>query len=444
MPQPFAHAAAPHEAENTFQEFCRAYKKKYRRTFSLVSADPGFLKIFGNSRFLTLRLCRHPEWYGDYKNNPYKDKEKPLGVFLGETARITADKKNPILALTRYKYREYLRLTLKELRLLDQGMIYRELAHLACAVVRFAVTFTHAKLCKKFALKASQGGDYCLLAMGKLGGLELNYSSDIDLIGLYERDRTRGKITTHEFYCRMFADLGGALSGCGPEGFLYRVDWDLRPEGKAGTLANSFGALENYYETFGAEWERQAYLKAGVLYQRRSLGDRFLELMIPFSFRKSLDEKTFHEIRKLRSRRLAEMKTSENQGFNVKLHAGGIRDVEFAVQALQLLFGGRHQILRVRDTLGALAALATLKILSEGDCHTLAAAYRFFRRIESALQMEDERQTHWLPFKSLDLCKVARRLGSVEDDAIAGDALAGKIDITRSAVREVCGRVHEV
>lgn len=414
MPSAFDKTAAPDEAQRDFEAFCQSYRRQFGKDWPKTAQSHALELIFGNSRFLSAFLIRSPEMAESFLSLCKWDCEKSLEDFKREidaTTRSVNDKNALIKRLKHFKYAEYLRLTLKELHLKDQSGTYREFSRLCFSITEVLADSLWLELVEKHHLKYDAPGDVALIAMGKLGGEELNYSSDIDIIGLYESESEIGETTRHEFYTKFFTEIGKGLEHYDENGFLYRVDWDLRPEGKTGTLANSLAAMETYYEAFGEDWERQAFIKADVLYQRSTLGKRFLAMMTPFAYRKYIDVKTFERLRDMKSRIIVELGKKKLDGINIKIGHGGIRDVEFIVQGLQLLNGGKIPVLRARGTLNALELLKTHDLIAEKTAELLKRGYLFLRRIESALQMEDERQTHLLKNSPMERLKVARRLG---------------------------------
>lgn len=439
----FSQAANPEQAEHFYSEFCQSFKTHFKKDFQ-PEANQSLLKIFGNSRFLSQYLIQHPECAQKYQDDQYKDKEKPLSVFTQEINSLIVDKNRSekvdlFLLLKKYKYQEYLRLTLKELYLKNQYEIYREFSHLAFAISQLALSDLKKNLEQKHTLSPQHTGDYTLIAMGKLGGLELNYSSDIDLIGLYECDETnsqKGKLNNHEFYCKLFSEFGKRLSQFDAHGFLYRVDWDLRPEGKTGTLANSFAAMESYYSAFIEEWERQAYIKANVIYENHKLGKEFLKMMHSFTYRKYLDAKAINNIQDMKSKIMIELNKKKIDGVHIKLGHGGIRDIEFLTQAFQLLHGGKIKGLKTTNTVDALQILDQENLLPKETITFLKQSYYFLRRIESALQMENEQQIHVIKNNPQERLKVARRLGLNQNESEAVDILNEKLSQTLTLVSE--------
>src|SRR5439155_286180 len=218
---------------------------------------------------------------------------------------------------------------------------------------------------------ASGPSGFCVLGMGKLGGEELNFSSDADVLYVYDKDgRTAGPnpIDHFAFYARLAEAVTAAVGspGAAPEGgFVFRVDLDLRPEGRNGPIVNAIRGLELYYEAQGAAWERFALLKARPIAGDLATGDEALLRLTPFVFRKYFDLKAIDEVRRLKAR--AEKAAARARGVDLKLGRGGIREIEFFVQALQLLHGGRDANLRVRGTLKTLDRLLYAGLISSRD-----------------------------------------------------------------------------
>lgn len=246
-----------------------------------------------------------------------------------------------------------------------------------------------------------------VIAMGKLGGRELNYSSDIDLIFVSEEcdDETMLGYTR---VARRFADAMSALT---EDGYLYRVDLRLRPDGKAGPLVNSESSLRVYYEHRGRPWEFQALLKARTIAGDLDLGDRVIEALGKLIFNRALPYSPLEAVAAMRTQ-IKENLRPDERGYNIKLMAGGIRDIEFVVQALQITHASKHGELRTPNTLKALATLRRLKLLEEWDADNLAAAYRFFRLVEHRLQMMHQFQTHTLPDSDEAVGLLARRVSN--------------------------------
>lgn len=239
-----------------------------------------------------------------------------------------------------------------------------------------------------------------VIGMGKLGAGELNFSSDIDLIFAYPEDgETRGgpRSVTHEDYFRRLGQrLIQALNAVTADGFVFRVDMRLRPFGDSGPLVMSFDAMEEYYQTHGREWERYAWIKAAVVAGDRAAGEKLLRQLRPFVFRRYLDFSAYHSLREMKAL-IAEQVKRKGLEDNIKLGAGGIREIEFIGQAFQLIRGGRETELQARSILTVLERLGAAAYLPAHVVADLATAYHFLRRAENRLQAYADRQTHRLP-----------------------------------------------
>jgi [glutamine synthetase] adenylyltransferase / [glutamine synthetase]-adenylyl-L-tyrosine phosphorylase len=270
-----------------------------------------------------------------------------------------------------------------------------------------------------------------ILAMGKFGGKELNYSSDIDVIFLYHEDGfLNPRFSYHEFFSRLAEKIVEVFATKGKQ--LFRIDLRLRPEGASGPLVRSLTSVENYYAGYGETWERMALLKARGICGDEELLYEFEHRLQPFIFPRTVSDDLLTEIAELKLRIERDLVGTEDLHRNVKLGYGGIREIEFTVQTLQLLHSARHAFLQERSTLKALAALAQLEMLDHAAVATLHKAYVFLRAVEHRLQIVDERQTHTLPPNSVDRYLIAKSLGfeSVE-------AFDQKLGEQTEAVRQI-------
>lgn len=263
---------------------------------------------------------------------------------------------------------------------------------------------------------------FAILGLGKLGGRELNFSSDIDLLFIYDGDGdtsggSQGQITNREFFCKLGEQIIKFLSEHTEEGQIYRVDMRLRPYGKVGSLAESLVNSIEYYYQYGRAWERQALVKCRPCAGDIDLGNEFLEMMRPFVFPKFFDDKTLEDIHQ--TKLMVEKQVAE-QGqthYEVKLGRGGIRDIEFTVQLLQLLNGGRKPELRITNTIEVIYQLMENNYLKPFDAETLIRNYCFLRKVEHRLQIEYGTQKHALPQNPNELDEFARRLGYATGEA---------------------------
>src|SRR2546423_1425491 len=317
---------------------------------------------------------------------------------------------NNFRILRRWKNREMTRIALRELAssaALEETTA--ELSQLAEICVREVFTHWNAKFRES---SGSPTADFAILALGKLGGRELNHSSDVDLIFLYsEEGELSSRVSYHQWFNRLAEKILETFSTADPEGALFRVDLRLRPEGGAGPLARSLESMENYYAGFGETWERIALIKARGIAGDRELPYEFLRQHQPFIYPRSPTPDLLDEIAKIKRRIEREVARSDALERDVKLGRGGIREIEFVVQTLQFIHGGRHVFLRESGTLNALRALSRLELIPRQEVIDLDSAYRFLRQVEHRLQIETEQQTHTVPRDSADLSRLARGLG---------------------------------
>ncbi|QKI89708.1 bifunctional [glutamate--ammonia ligase]-adenylyl-L-tyrosine phosphorylase/[glutamate--ammonia-ligase] adenylyltransferase [Thiomicrorhabdus xiamenensis] len=284
---------------------------------------------------------------------------------------------------------------------LEESM--REVSDLADALVNAALDWHYAKLSERYGVpigdESGEPQKMLVIGMGKLGGQELNFSSDIDLIFAYpERGQTNGarKVSNEEFFVRLGQAMNKSLVEVTGDGFVYRVDMRLRPFGDAGTLAVSFSALEHYYEVHGRAWERYALVKARVMAGESEQAAELFEVLRPFVYRRYVDFTAMDSLRDLK-RMIRDQVNKKGMLDNIKLGPGGIREVEFIVQAFQLVHGGRDRALQGRQLLPMLALLEERGFLDAEVAEKLRQAYRFLRRAENRLQMWNDLQTHDLP-----------------------------------------------
>jgi glutamate-ammonia-ligase adenylyltransferase len=318
-------------------------------------------------------------------------------------------------ALRRYRRREQVRIGGRDLLgLAEVDETVRELSALAEGVIQAAVECARARLAADWgeALLDGRPAAFVVLGMGKLGGEELNYSSDIDLVYVYERDGEQaGGRTLAQFFSRLAEEVTRALRDVTADGICFRVDLRLRPGGGEGPVALSVPAALSWYETWGQTWERAAWLKARPVAGDSTLGDALLAELLPFVYRRYLDFATLEDLKAMKRRIEVSLRDPGAAGRDVKLGRGGIRELEFFVQAQQLVHGGKDPRLRARGTLVALAALAACGYVDGALAERLGAAYRFLRDVEHKIQIAEERQTHVIPADPEVALVLARRCG---------------------------------
>src|SRR5437867_1661770 len=312
-------------------------------------------------------------------------------------------------ALRFWKGREMTRVALRELaNVAPLEETTGELSQIAEICVRRVFQSINAEFKQRYG---SPHAEFAILALGKLGGGELNHSSDVDLLFLYsDEGQLSPHLSYHEFFNRLAKNILERFSTPHPEGSLFRIDLRLRPEGSAGPLARSLESMENYYAGFGETWERLALIKARGIAGSRELAYEFLRQHQPFIYPKSATPDFLEEIANIKRRIERDVVGRDKLQRDVKLGVGGIREIEFIVQALQLIHGAQHPFLQEPSMLKALRALRQLDLLPREEVLALDNAYRFLRRVEHRVQIEAEQQTHTVPDEPESLLRLARSL----------------------------------
>ena len=320
--------------------------------------------------------------------------------------------------MRRFRRRESLRIGYNDIvRDRPLEVVTADLSHLAdaCVEAAYRLALSHAEARHGAPIGADgEPSRFVVLGLGKLGGEELNYSSDIDLIFLYDAEGTTvgpRVVSVAEFYARMGGEVVRLLSDHTSLGQAYRVDMRLRPEGDQGPLARSLAATLGYYETSGRTWERQALIKCRPVAGDLDLGAEFLDAIRPFVYRRYLGGAEINEIKAMKRRIEQRTLVAGTAEVEVKTGRGGIRDVEFVVQFLQLLHGGQYPEVRHGNTLAALSRLEAVGCLDAEERGIMEDTYRFLRRVEHRLQTMFDRQTHQMPVDFEERRTLAIRLG---------------------------------
>src|SRR5213595_2319464 len=308
-----------------------------------------------------------------------------------------------------WKGREMTRVALRELaNVAPLEETTGELSQIAEICVRHVFEHWNTELRKR---RGSPTAEFVILALGKLGGGELNHSSDVDLLFVYDEEgQLTPRISHHEFFNRLGKKVLETFSTRHPAGSLFRIDLRLRPEGSAGPLARSLESMENYYAGFGETWERLALIKAREIAGSREVAYEFLRQHQQFIYPKSTRPDMLDEIASIKHRIERDIVETEKLERDIKLGRGGIRDIEFIVQTLQLVHGARHPFLQEPNMLKALRALRELDLLASQEVLALDNAYRFLRRVEHRVQIEAEQQTHTVPDEPEALLQLGRSL----------------------------------
>jgi [glutamine synthetase] adenylyltransferase / [glutamine synthetase]-adenylyl-L-tyrosine phosphorylase len=474
LPTLLAQLPNPDDSLNFLERYLRDAPASVTRHLETHPAALHYLlSLFSFSRFLSESLVQEPElilWLDRRGPNEGLERMKSRDDVLEDCYRFStmAFDSPPAIFLARFKRREYLRITLRDvLNLATLSDTCLELSNLADVLIERALRLCAVKLENLYGIPQwtdntehshanMQPARMTVIALGKLGGQELNYSSDIDLIFLYDHDGETaggeaGTISNLEYFVRLAQAIVKMLSEATPEGAVFRIDMRLRPEGQQGDLAVSYAAALEYYKTRGREWELQMLIKARATAGEISMGERLLRDLHPLIFPQETRPGIVRAVTDAReeiSRALEQRSAAANDDsalWNVKLSPGGIRDIEFIAQCLQRLHGGRDAWVSGRGagtTLIALQHLHDKGYLPQRDFYRLSAAYEFLRKVEHRLQLRDGLQMHDLPRKPDARSRIARRCGVEATTAkSAGEELLARIRRHFEEVREIYERV---
>ncbi len=388
-----------------------------------LSSDVLVLASF--SPLLATTLLQHPE-YISFLARKKPDTQIPAKEELLESlARFssTHSQSEPHILVARFRRRELLRIYLRDIRRLGTiAEITEEISNLADAILEHALRIARQDLDNLYGMpletdekKRTRRAGFCVVSLGKLGSKELNYSSDIDLLFLYSSEGNtsgqgvRGAVTNREYFVKLAERILKIVGEASGEGAAYRVDMRLRPHGRVGALAIAVNEAIDYYKRLAKAWERQMLIRL-----RASAGDG--ELFKKFF--EAIESSVYSDVETiesaLRNVRLSkeqiDLEKREAHGFNVKLGRGGIREIEFIAQALQLAYGGKDSWLRVSHTLISLSRLEDRGLIIDRELTELSDAYDFLRRVEHRLQMRDGLQTHLVSHNDLHRSEIAKRM----------------------------------
>ncbi len=383
------------------------------------------LELLDQSECIRKFLINHPEdfqktipglWY------VFKDKRDYLRELEELTSQSMSDE-DFSKTLAYYRHRELMRILAKEiLGTAKYEDLLQEYSNLPDAMLELAYRRAYQEMVERYGEPLEESDNpatACIIALGKLGSYELNYYSDIDIMFIHSSDKGHaGKLTLNEFFQRVFQKVFRLMTQITPEGKPYEVDLDLRPFGKSGPISMSLRSAELYYESYGRTWERFALLRA-----RYCAGDEELyraferEVKEPFVFRKSVDYRILEEIQLIKAQIASEAKKRLLGKNNIKTGEGGIREVEFTVQSIVLLLGGKSPFLRESNTFRAIWKLNQKGVFSNEEAIFLERAYEFLRRLEHRLQLHSCTQTQ--SFSENDISRIARHMKMKEQELIA-------------------------
>ncbi len=442
---------------DTAARFLERLRQETPSAFDRIVSSPAALRcavnLFCYSNFLSEAVLRNPERLlqeanstSFYRVRTADEYERSLADFLGgDRVELPSG-----VGLARFRRRQLLRIVLRDaLGVASLSDLTQELSNLADAILDLTYRRIRAAFVARHGEPRLPDGRPCgfsVISLGKLGGGELNYSSDIDLMFVYGGSgETSGPspVTNKEFYKKVANQYTALLSSYTPEGRCYRVDLRLRPDGTLGEICISGEGARNYYSERARDWEKQMLIKARVSAGEPEPGAELLEAVEPLIYRTSLDFSAVEAVSATRQR-ISEKMAAKRNGRNavdVKLMPGGIRDIEFLVQCLQRLHGGREPWVRHGGTMMALFRLRDKGLLSDAEYARLATAYEFLRYLEHRLQMDEDRQTHTLPSDPEALELLARKMPQEAGSPWTAGRLEQRLDEHRSAVQEIYERV---
>jgi glutamate-ammonia-ligase adenylyltransferase len=384
------------------------------------------LTLVSYSPLLAATLAQNPDhiaWLGRQRRESAVVSKDDLLESLGRF-ELTHSQLPPHVLLARFRRRELLRIYLRDTRrLANIAEITEEISNLADAVLEFALAHARRELDNRYGTpieKDAKGrsliSGFCIVSLGKLGSKELNYASDIDLLFVYSAEGTtsgsgtRGAVTNREYFTKLAEFTSKIVGDPAGEGAAYRVDMRLRPHGRVGPLAMSLADTVRYYRTEAHDWERQVLIRSRASAGDASIYKRFFRQVENSVFvRGQSVEDALRNVRS--SKEKIDLGQLHSKGYNVKLGRGGIREIEFIAQALQLAHGGDDKWLRSPHTLVSLSRLADRELLSESELTKLYDSYRFLRHLEHNLQMENGLQTHTVPDAAEKRARLALRMG---------------------------------
>jgi glutamate-ammonia-ligase adenylyltransferase len=426
--------------------------------FLRIAESPAAMRcavnLFSYSSFLSDAVLRNPERIlavansgSFYRVLTVEEYEQRLFDFLSGGEECTP----AAVDLARFRRRQLLRIVLRDvLGVAALSDVTEELSALADAILDVTYRRIRAEFVTRYGEPRLPDGTSCgfsVISLGKLGGQELNYSSDIDLMFLYAGNgETDGPspISNKEFYKKVANHYTALLSTYTVDGQCYRVDLRLRPDGTLGEICLSAEGARAYYAGRARDWEKQMLIKARVSAGDSGPGAELLDFVEPLIYQSSLDFRAVEAVSETRQRISEKMaaRRGAQKRLDIKLMPGGIRDIEFLVQCLQRLHGGREHWVRHGGTMLAMFRLRDKGLLSTGEHSRLAAAYQFLRYLEHRLQMEEDRQTHALPSDARELDLVARKMpAEITGQDANGEALLKRLEEHRAAVREIYDRV---
>lgn len=399
--------------------------------------------VFCSSQFAAQFCFRHPEVLADLVDSQSLTSTYAPDFYRTALAHAEVSSEAELMhQLRRFRNREMLRIAWRDLSgWADLSETLNDLSRLAEACLDYALDFLYQQTCALKGVPVDSKGKpigLVVLGMGKLGGFELNFSSDIDLIFAFAEEGElpdRKQTSFGEFFSKLCRSLLKVLSDITEDGFVFRTDIRLRPFGDSGPIAMTFDGMEQYYQTQAREWERYAMIKARQVAGDFDSGAQLTVMLEKFVYRRYLDYGAIEEIRLLKLQIIHELKRKDRID-DVKLGQGGIREIEFIGQVFQLIRGGQEKALRIRPILQVLKVLADLKLLPEEDARQLSESYCFLRIVENHIQQFQDKQTHHLPKTPLEQSILAVSMGFAD-----WDSFKIKLDDVRAGVHTIFDQV---
>ena len=435
-----------HAAQMLFDRLAHRHEQVKR----LLLREPGLLSdvlaIAAWSPLLATTLEQNPDYIAWLQRERASTRVRTREEMGGSLARfaLTNSQLDPHVLFARFRRRELLRIYLHDIRRARTIVeTTEELSNLADAILEYALNLSRQQLDNRYgspqitdARGRISSAELCIVALGKLGSRELNYASDIDLIFLFSDEGvtsaggSRGQITNREYFVKLAESILRVVGEPTGEGAAYRIDVRLRPHGQDGQLASALDEAVRYYEETAQDWELQVLIRARAAAGSQPLYARFAQKVVGRVFRTDISVATALANVRLAKQQIDRQRERDEKGFNVKLGRGGIREIEFIAQALQIARGGRDPWLRAPHTLISLGRLAERELITESEHSQLSDAYHFLRALEHRLQMEHGLQTHTLPFDRERRELVAHRLNFSGDDALTDFEIALAVNAT--------------
>ncbi|HEY3645303.1 MAG TPA: bifunctional [glutamate--ammonia ligase]-adenylyl-L-tyrosine phosphorylase/[glutamate--ammonia-ligase] adenylyltransferase [Gammaproteobacteria bacterium] len=385
-----------------------------------AAAADSMSRVWASSPFVAQNCAREPHLLEELASSGALNDPASPAARVKEALKEVADERMLMTRLRQVRRREMTRIAWRDLAgWADLAETLRDLSDLADTLTQGALTHLSKWHTERHGTARNAKGQpqqLVVLGLGKLGARELNFSSDIDLIFTYpEAGQSDGErpLDNEEYFLRLAQKLSKALDENTSDGFVFRVDLRLRPFGEAGPVALSFDAMETYYQSHGREWERYAFIKARPIAGDIKAGDKLLQELRPFVYRRYLDYGAFESLRDMKALLTQEV-GRRGLSDNVKLGPGGIREIEFIGQMFQLIRGGREPQLRERGIVAVLTYLGSKNYLDPKDAEALLKAYSFLRRVENRLQEAGDQQVHDLPEDEVARIRLAFTMGHTD------------------------------